>query len=408
MSPTAPAIRARWRTGALRPLVAVLLPLLATGVVQAAGTEAPKAGPAGGDRAAARVVTLGVAVPLSGPLSPRGRDAVRGAQMAIDEANAAQPRLGGQPVRWRLLAEDDAGLPQQATSVAQRFCDLGVAGVVGHLQSATSIPASVVYHRCGLPHIAISATSPELTRRAWPTTFRIVASDEAIGAALALYARQTLGVRRVAVVDDRSAYGKGIADVFIRVARQQGMTVLERAYTHERASDFSTILTTVRAARPDAIFYGGFDNQAGPMLRQMDQLGMRHVRLLGGDVVCSEHLPALAGHAATLAGVVCANGDASVDVNADGRAWRARYEAAHPGQFEQHSPYAYDATRVLIDAMQRVGSAEPARYGPELHRLTHRGVSGPIAFTANGELRQPTVTLYDYRDGQRRALNPAP
>ena len=343
--------------------------------------------------------------PLTGGSAHVGKDAENGVRMAIAELNARKLVIGGRPIRFEIVAEDDAGHPTQATVVAQRLCDLGIAGVVGHLQSGTTIPASDVYQRCGLPHITPAATNPDVTAKGHDTTFRVIANDNALGAALALYAADVLKLKRVAVVDDRTAYGKTVADVFRATAERKGIEIVATEFTKDTAVDFMAVLTNIRAARPEAIFYGGMDAQAGPMLRQMAQLGMGEVRFLAGDGACTEKLPELASGAATVTQVLCATGGVSIGKMPGGREWKKRYDARYPGRFQTFSPYAYDATMVLADAMRRANSVDPKVYLPVLRQTNYQGVTARIQFNAQGDLTQPAVTLNAYRQGVRTPLD---
>ena len=343
--------------------------------------------------------------PTSGGIAHIGKDTENGVRLAIDELNGQNLVIGGKKIKFDLVAEDDAGDPRQATAVAQKLCDAKVAGVVGHLQSGTSIPASTVYDKCGMPNITASATNPDLTKPGYKTTFRLIANDNALGAALAYYAKDALKVKKVAVIDDRTAYGQGLADVFKATAKQKGIEVVAEEYTTDKATDFMAILTGIKARKPDAIFFGGLDAQAGPMLRQMAQLGLSNVKFFGGDALCTEKLPALASKADTVKNVTCATGGASIQKMQGGAEWKKKYDAKFPGQFQIYSPYAYDATFVLVDAMKRANSVDPKAYLPFIGKTQYKGVTANIAFTANGELTQPAVTLYVYKDNARTALN---
>ena len=353
----------------------------------------------------AMVVKIGHAGPTSGGIAHIGKDTENGVRLALEELNAQGLVIGGKKVRFELVAEDDAGDPRQATAVAQKMCDAKVAGVVGHLQSGTTIPASSIYNKCDVPHITAAATNPDLTKPGYKTTFRLIANDNALGAALAFYAADALKVKRVAVIDDRTAYGQGVAGVFKATATQKGLQVVGEEFTNDKATDFMAILTAIKAKKPEAIFYGGLDAQAGPMLRQMEQLGMGDVKLFGGDALCTEKLPELSSKAGTLAHVTCATGGASIAKMQGGAEWKKRYDAKFPGQFQIYSPYAYDAAFVLVDAMKRANSVDPKVYTPFIGKTNFKGVTAQITFTAKGELTQPAVTLYTYRDAVRTALN---
>lgn len=352
-----------------------------------------------------QTVKIGHAGPLSGGIAHIGKDTENGVRLALDDLNTQNLVIGGKKIRFELAAEDDAGDPRQATGVAQKLCDLKVAGVVGHLQSGTSIPASSIYDKCGLPHITAAATNPDLTKPGYKTTFRLIANDSALGAALALYAADHLKLKTVAIIDDRTAYGQGVAAVFKATALQKGLTVVSEEFTNDKATDFMAILTAIKSKKPDGIFYGGLDAQAGPMLRQMEQLGLGSVKYFGGDALCTEKLPDLSSKAAVLKNVTCATGGASVTKMQGGAEWKKRYDAKFPGQFQIYSPYAYDAAMVLVDAMKRADSVDPKVYAPFLSKTQYKGVTANIAFTAKGELTAPAVTLYHYPANARVALN---
>jgi len=352
-----------------------------------------------------QVITIGHVAPMSGPQAHYGKDMLNGAQMAVDEMNAKNPVIAGKRVRFQIEAEDDAADPKQGAAVAQKLCDAKVAGVIGHLNSGTTIPASRIYHACGIPHITGAASNPELTKPGWNTTYRIIANDNALGAGLADYAANTLHLKRVAVIDDRTAYGQGLANIFAKVAKERGIEVVDHEYTTDKATDFMAILTTIKGKSPDGVFYGGMDAQLGPMLRQMAQLGMGHVKSFGGDGVCTSELVRLAGSPAATANTICAVGGASLAKLPGGLQWRQRYDAKYPGQFQVYSPYTYDATMVLIDAMERANSWDPKVYIPFLQKADYRGISAHIRFESNGELKDPAYTLFTYKNGVRTEIN---
>ncbi|WP_374320050.1 branched-chain amino acid ABC transporter substrate-binding protein [Aquabacterium sp.] len=356
-------------------------------------------------QAADAVVRIGHVAPISGPQAHFGRDNENGARMAIDDLNAQGLTIGGKKVHFELVAEDDAADPKQGTAAAQKLCDAKVNGVIGHLNSGTTIPAAKVYNQCGLPMITPSATNPELTTFGYKGVFRMLANDKALGAGLAKYASQTLKLKKVAIIDDRTAYGKGVAEVFRDTARTLGMEVVSEQYTNDKAVDFMSILTSIKSKKAEGIFFGGMDPQAGPMLRQMQQLGLTKVYMFGGDGICTDKLKDLSSNARTLGNVVCAVGGASLDKLPSGKAWRTKYDAKFPNQFQVYSPYTYDATMVLVDAMKRANSVDPKVYGPKLAQANYQGVTAKVQFESNGELKNPAMTLYTYKDGKKAALN---
>ena len=305
------------------------------------------------------VVKIGHVAPMSGSQAHYGKDNENGARMAIEELNTQNIVIGGKKIKFELVAEDDAADPKQGTAVAQKLCDSKVAGVVGHLNSGTTIPASKVYNDCGIPMVTGAATNPALSKPGYKNVYRIIANDNALGAGLAFYAADALKLKKVAVIDDRTAYGQGVAEVFKKTALAKGMTVVDEQYTTDKATDFMAILTAVKSKAPDAVFFGGMDAQGGPMLRQMEQLGMSNVKFFGGDGICTTEIAKLAAGAKTVGNVVCAEGGSSLAKMPGGTAWKKRYDAKYPGQFQIYSPYTYDATFVLVDAMKRANSADP-------------------------------------------------
>jgi branched-chain amino acid transport system substrate-binding protein len=351
------------------------------------------------------VVKIGHVAPMSGSQAHYGKDNENGVRMAIEDLNAQGVTIGGKKIKFEIAAEDDAADPKQGTAAAQKLCDAKVAGVVGHLNSGTTIPASKVYNDCGIPHVTGAATNPNLTKPGYKTTYRIIANDNALGAGLAFYAADGLKLKKIAIIDDRTAYGQGVAEVFKKTAQAKGIQIVDEQFTTDKATDFMAILTAIKSKAPDGIFYGGMDAQGGAMLRQMEQLGLSNVKFFGGDGICTEEIAKIAAGAKTLGNVVCAEGGSSLQKMPGGTAWKARYDAKYPKQFQVYSPYTYDATFVLVDAMKRANSVDPKVYTPKLAETNFKGVTATIAFEPNGELKNPAMTLYTYKDGKKTPLN---
>jgi len=359
---------------------------------------------AAGLASAQEVVRIGHAAAVTGPVAYFGKDTENGARMAIEALNAKGASIGGRKVRFELVAEDDAGEPKQATAVAQKLVDAKINGMVGHETSGTTIPASKIYQAAGIPQISPSSTSPMYTRQGFNTTFRVVANDVQLGQALGSYAMRDMKARRVAVVDDRTAYGQGLVTEFARSLQRQGGTVVAREFTNDKATDFSAIITRIRASKPDLVFFGGMSATAGPMLRQMKQLGM-NVRMMGGDGICSDEIHKLSGGTMLDSQVVCAEAGG---VQGEARAGMERFRADYKKRFgidvQINAPYAYDAVMTMAEAMVKAGSAQPAKYLPVLAKIQYKGVTGPIAFDARGDIRDGTITLYTFKGGKRAML----
>ncbi|GAB3413780.1 branched-chain amino acid ABC transporter substrate-binding protein [Massilia agilis] len=351
------------------------------------------------------VIRIGLADALTGPLSHFGKDDENGARMAIDELNARGVTIGGRKARFALLVEDDASEPRIATTVAQKLVDAKVNAVIGHETSGTSIPASRIYFDAGIPQISTSATSPKYTEQGFSTTFRTVNNDKQLGRALGRYAGKSMGVKRLALIDDRSAYGQGVASEFLKGFQEAGGTVVAKEFTNDKATEFGAILTRIRAARPDMVFFGGMTPVAAPMLRQMKSLGMGSVRFMGGDGICTEEMTSLAQGAMGDGQVLCAGSGGVEDAEqAALQRFRAAYRKRYGIDSLIYSPYVYDSVMTLAAAMEKAGSAQPARYLPVLAKIEYKGITGPIAFDQHGDIRNGTLTLYTFRNGQRASL----
>jgi len=350
-------------------------------------------------------VKIGHAGPLSGNIAHLGKDTENGVRMAIDEANAKGLSIGGKKINFVLVSEDDAAQPRQATMVAQKMVDAKIQGIIGHLNSGTTIPASKIYHDAGIPQISPAATNPKYTQQGYKTTFRVVASDAQLGSVMGRYAAQTLQLKTIAVVDDRSAYGQGLADEFLRSAKANGIHIVSRQYTNDKATDFSAILTAIKAKNPDAIFFGGIDAVGGPMLRQMKQLGIQ-AKFMGGDGVCSEQMPMLSGHGLIDNMVICAEpGGVETAQKKVMDDFRAAFRKKFKVNVQIYAPYAYDATCLMIAAMQKADSAEPAKYLPVMAQMKYQGITGLIEFDARGDLKNSLLTLYTFRNKKREQVD---
>ena len=360
-----------------------------------------------GSASAQQVVKIGHVSPTSGPVAHLGKDMENAARMAVEELNAKGIVIGGQKVSFQLVAEDDASDPKQGTAVAQKLVDARVKGVIGHLNSGTSIPASKIYNDAGIPQISPATTAPQYTRQRFPGTFRVVADDSKLGGTLAKYAVDTLKVKNIAVIDDRTTYGQGVATEFIKGAKGPGVKIVGKEFTSATATDYTAILTSIRAKKPDLIFFGGMDAVGGPMLKQMKNLGIT-ARFMGGDGVCTDALGRLAGDAVGAEGkVICAEaggvtGAAQEKTMSD---FRARFKQKTGQDVQLYAPYVYDAVMVMTAAMQKAGSAEPSKYLPELKKIQYKGVTGDIRFDAKGDIENGALTLFTYKDGKKAKLD---
>jgi ABC-type branched-subunit amino acid transport system substrate-binding protein len=348
-----------------------------------------------------QVVRIGVSGPLSGSNAFAGKDDENGVRLAVEELNAQKIKVGGKNVRFELMSEDDQGDPKAGVNVAQKFADAGVKFVLGPYNSGVAIPASRVYNDAGILMSTVG-TNPKITQSHYPTVFRIVASDNQVGGSMAAYAAKELKIRTVGVIDDRGAFGQGIAEEFAKQARASGVSVAGREFTSDKASDFATILTSLRAKKVDAIFFGGYAPQAAPMARQMKQLGMGNVRLLGGDTLCSPEMAKLGGDAVG-ANVMCAQAGAMLDKQPGGPAFKTRYKQRFQRDPDVYAPAFYDQTMFIAQAMKSANTTDAMAVNKALHTMTYQGVAGTYGYDANGNLKKTAVTVYTFKNG---ALSP--
>lgn len=377
-------------------LLAALCAALASGCGKS-DKPAPDAGAAGPAAAAELVVKIGAAAPLTGPQAHIGKDNENGTRMAIEDANAKGITIGDKKVRLELLSEDDQTDPRTATVVAQKLVDAKVNGVIGHLNSGTTIPASRIYSDNHIPQISPSATAVSYTTQGFKTTFRVMANDGQQGKVLGEFAAKNLGAKKIAVIDDRTAYGQGLADEFVKSAQASGAQIVAHEYTNDKAVDFTAVLTSIKGKKPDLVFFGGMDPQGAPMLKQLKALALE-VKFMMGDGGYTPKLIENAGAAAE--GAYASLPGVPLEQMPGGKDFSQRYQAKFKQPIQLYAPYCYDAVNVMIAAMQKAGSAEPAKYLPELARIEHDGVTAKIAFDEKGDLKGGAVTLYQVQQGK--------
>jgi branched-chain amino acid transport system substrate-binding protein len=361
------------------------------------GKEEPKAPTAAATPAAPAddtvTVTIGSAGPLTGGIAHLGKDDDNGVRLAVDQANDKHLTIGGKKVKFVVDSEDDQADPKMGPTIAQKFVDEKVAGVVGHLNSGVTIPASAVYNQAGIPMISGSATNPKLTEQGFKNVFRVVGRDDQQGPAIAQYL-ESQKVKRVAIADDATAYGEGLADQVDKTLAAGGVKIVTREKTNDKATDFKAILTKIKGDHPDAVFYGGMDATGGPMLKQARELGIKSVFSFG-DGACTTEMSKLAGAAAE--GMICSQ--AGLPVEAASKDFVTAFNAKY-GEIKQYAPFYYDAANLLIAAMQKADSTDPAKYLPALQSISYDGVTGHIEFDDKGDRKNAEITIFTMKDGK--------
>ena len=347
-------------------------------------------------------VKIGHVAPLTGPIAHLGKDNENGARLALEEINKAGLTIDGKKVVLTLVPEDDAEDPKTATQVAQKLVDAKVVGVVGHLNSGTSIPASRIYSDAGITQVSPSATNPDYTKQGFKTTYRLVATDAQQGPALANYVANTLKAKTVAIIDDSTQYGKGLADEFEKTIKAAGVKVVTREASNNKATDFKAILTKIKGSKPDVIMYGGMDATGGPLTKQAAELGIK-AKVVGGDGMCTEKLAELAGEA--VVNVTCSEAGMALSKMAQGADFQKRYKERFNSDVQIYAPFTYDAVYVLVDSMKRANSTEPAKILAAMPDTKMQGLVGNIAFDNKGDMKEGVITLYDFKDKKKTVLD---
>lgn len=349
-----------------------------------------------------QVVRIGVSGPLSGANAFAGKDNENGVRLALEELNVRKLKVAGKAIKFELVSEDDQGDPKAGVSVAQKLADAGVRFVLGPYNSGVAIPASRIYNDSGIIMSTVG-TNPKVTQSGYKNVFRIVASDNQLGSSMAQYAARQLKVKTIAVVDDRTAFGQGVAAEFVKQAKKSGLKVAGHEFTTDKATDFAAILTSLKSKKVDAIFFGGYAPQAGPMARQMRALGMQNVKLLGGDTLCSPEMAKLGGDAVG-ENVLCAQGGAILEKQAAGPAFQKRYKERFKQAPDVYAASFYDQTMFIAQAMKAANSLDPSVVGTAMHASSYKGVVGTYAYDAAGNMKQSAVTIYTFKNGAPVAL----
>ena len=357
------------------------------------------------DSTSIETIKIGVVVPLTGPQAHLGKEFKEGATMAAETVNAEMATrntlINGKKIKFEIVAEDDQADPKTATLVAQKMADQNIKGIVGHLNSGTSIPASRIYAEAGIPQISPSATAVAYTAQGYATTFRVVANDAHQGSVLGESAVTRLGAKKAAVIDDRTAYGQGLADQVEKSIQAAGGAIVAREFTTDKSTDFTAILTSIKSKTPDLIFFGGMDTQAAPLIKQMRALGMTQILLVGDGGQSAEYIR-IAGDAAE--GTVGSSPGLPIEQMPKGPAFVTAFTAKY-GQIQNYAPYAHDAAAVLMTAMQQANSTETETYLATLKNIQYAGVTGVISFDSKGDIKNGAITLYQVKNGQWQVLS---
>lgn len=342
------------------------------------------------------VVRVAVAMPLTGDMGTEGQGIRRAVEMAVEEANASK-RF---PFRLEVKALDDRADPKEAVNVANLIVsDPKVLAVIGHYNSGCTIPAVKIYARAGIPSITPAATNPMVTAQqlgpdwTWPrSVFRVVPTDDVQGAYAAEYARSRFRLRDIAVIHDKTAYGQGLAEEFRknfeakggRVASFDGITVGDK--------DFKALLTRIKSAKPEALYFGGVYTEAGLILKQARELGLA-VPFISGDGAKTGTLYTVAGEAAdgaylTITGI-------PVEYLPSAKEFVVKYQNRYVGPGMELKPFdhfGYEGTRILLAALERTGP-DRGKLIDALRRTRYEGMLGTTTFDEKGDTLNKIITM---------------
>ncbi|HQZ46016.1 MAG TPA: branched-chain amino acid ABC transporter substrate-binding protein [Usitatibacteraceae bacterium] len=364
---------------------------LALGVA-ACGKEEPKPAPKAAAPAGV-TVTIAHAGPLTGSIAHLGKDDENGTALAIAQANDHKLTIGGMPVTFKMMSEDDQADPKTGTTIAQKLVDAKVAAVIGHLNSGVTIPASEIYTKAGIPVVSGAATNPTLTERGLKGVFRTVGRDDQQGPAIASFIVSELKAKKVAILDDKTAYGEGLANEVEKFLKGAKVRIVTRERTTDKETDFKAVLTKIKSTNPDVVFHGGMDATGGPMLKQARELGIKSAFTFG-DGACTSEMAKLAGAAAE--GMICSQ--AGLPAEAASKDFQDAFKAKY-GEIKQYAPYFYDATQAVIEAMKKANSTDPAKFGPEIYNVSFTGATGKVEFDAKGDRKDADITIFRLKDG---------
>ncbi|AXI01990.1 branched-chain amino acid ABC transporter substrate-binding protein [Aquirhabdus parva] len=341
-------------------------------------------------------VKIGHSAPLTGAQAHLGKDAQNGAQLAVDELNTQGVTIAGKKAHFTLDPVDDQADARIATTVAQQLVDDKVSGVIGHLNSSTTLPASRIYHQNGIVQISPSATNPTYTQQGFSNAFRVMANDVQQGRALGTFAVNDLKVKHIAVIDDKTAYGAGLAAEFEKAVKAANGNLIAHEYTTDKETDFNAILTRIKGKSPDLVFFAGMDGQGAAMAQQVRNLGL-NAQFMGADGIYTPEFMKLAGKNAE--GTIASLPGAPLASVPKGPDFEKRFSAKY-GPIQLYGAYNYDAVMVMVDAMKRANSIDPKVYVEKMKDANWPGVTTTISFDDKGDLKKASITLYKVEGGK--------
>lgn len=344
--------------------------------------------------AAGRSVRVAVVGPMTGEQAKQGKDMADGARLAVAEWNAKGGVLG-RPVE--LLMGDDAQDPKQANSLANKMWTRGVVLVVGHYNSSCTIPASEIYNLRHMVMITPASTNPKVTDRGYKTLFRICGRDDQQGMVGARYVVRAMPNAKVAVLHDKTTYGQGLADEFLKNYEQMSSRkVVYYGAIVKEDQDYSAVLTSLKALDPDLLYFGGLYPQAGLLVRQMRQLGLK-ATLMAGDGTYDPEFIRIAGANNAEGSLLTFMPDQEKIPGAQAviSNYRKRF-----GEVGPYSLYSYEAMNIGLAALSKAGALDGLKAAAVIHASSFDTVFGPIRFDAKGDVLESPYVVWRVESGR--------
>ncbi|MFL9879288.1 branched-chain amino acid ABC transporter substrate-binding protein [Herbaspirillum rhizosphaerae] len=348
-----------------------------------------------------RVVQIGFAGPLSGSSARIGKSQMHAAELALAEANARGATIGGEPVIFKLLPQDDRGDPNTAALVATYLVKSGVVAVIGHWHTGASMQAASIYNTAGIPQIAPGSSGHQYTQNGYATSFRIIGHDDDGGRFASVYALQNLKARRIAVIHDETTFGTMLAAQFIRGVQDKGGEIVTQQLISSKTSDFNAALMESGKKSADLIFFGGLGPQAAALVLSMRRMSIT-APLLAADGIVSPLFLQLTGTGGN--GTFGLAPGQPQEKMTGWKKFQEKFNATYDDPIEAFAPFAYDAANMIVAAIQQTNSQQPARINAALHSMKYKGLTGTIAFDAEGNLNNPAFTIYQVQSGKWTAV----
>ena len=354
-------------------------------------------------------IKIGIGAPLTGGSVAQGQGIKRGVELAIQQANVRADVVAA-GIKFIGFPGDDQGDPKTGVTIANTFAsDRNLVGVVGHLNSGVTIPASKIYNQNKIAMVSPAATNPALTLQGLNNVFRVCTIDSVQGPVAADAVFNKFGAKTVVVIDDSTPYGEGLAAEFAKKFKADGGKVLFSEKTSDKDSDFNALVTKIKGVSPDLVYYGGVYNAGALLSKQMSDNGVK-APMMGGDGLFDQQYINLAGASQSEGDMVTSVGLPMASMP-KGQEFQAAYAKAFPKEeVGAYDAYSYDAANVLIDAILAAAKDKgvdkvvlPAGRDAIIANVAKtdvQGVTGKIAFDKNGDTTNKAITVYRVQGGK--------